>query len=532
VTTQTVYLLSAEIVLLFAAVLIYVLGAFLETKALWSRMAAAAVLAAAVVLALTAAPPARMGTVVLDPLAAYARWFALGAGLLLVLMTSRPLAARGAAEYAGSLLLVLVGLMLSASADDLILLFLGLELISIPTYILLFLGRGDGHAREATAKYFFLSILASALLLYGFSFLYGTTGSTQLHEIGLRLLDGRLLVAGSGKLAKLGLVLIFAGLGFKLTAVPFHFYAPDVYQGTSHANAGLLSVLPKTAALVALVRIVAIAMPNLAPYTWHIALVLSLATMTLGNLLALWQDNLRRLLAYSSIAHSGYMLIGLAVAMAGHSAGGSWDGIAAALFYLVPYATATLGAFAAFTYLGRAGQQLDAVDELAGLGRTRPLVAVWIALFMFSLAGVPPLAGFWGKLALFQSALAVDGGLSGGGSIRFWFIGLAIAGVLNAAIAAAYYLRVVAVMYFRTPLGTPKAEGGPGAWSSAAICAALIVVLGVYSKPLMQAAVAAAAGGRQSATVAASPAPDSSSSSSFILHPLSFSHASAADQHD
>ena len=521
-TTLTVYLSSPEIVLFTAAVLIYVLSAFYDNAALWNRMASAAVLAAGLVLAFTtAAGGVRSGPLAFDSLSLYSRWLALGLGLILALTMARPFSARAAAEQQGSLLLVVAGLMISVSAESLIVLFLGLELISIPTYILLYLSRDDDASREATAKYFFLSILASSLLLYGFSFLYGATGATDLHVIAARLADPALLASGMGKLAKLALVLIFAGLGFKLTAVPFQFYAPDVYQGTSHAVAGVLSTLPKAAALVALVRIAAGAMPDLAPHTWQIALALAVASMTLGNLLALWQDNLRRLLAYSSIAHSGYLLIGLTVGLAGRPAAGAWSGIAASLFYLCVYAIATLGAFAAFAHLGREGRQLDAVDELAGLGRTRPLVAGWIALFMFSLTGIPPLAGFWGKLALFQSALAVDGGPHSDDGVHRWLIGLAVVGVLNAAIAAAYYLRVVGVMYFRTPLGTPRAEGGRGAWWAAALCAVLVVLLGFYSRPLMQEA-------QRSVTPAA---PTSASpSSSFILHPSSFPHASSTSE--
>ena len=184
--------------------------------------------------------------------------------------------------------------------------------------------------------------------------------------------------------------------------------------------------------------------------------------MTLGNVLALWQDDLRRLLAYSSIAHAGYMLIGLAVGLATGNAPGPWNGVAALGFYLVAYAAATIGAFAVLEHLGRPDRRLDGVEELAGLGRTRPLAAALLAVFMFSLAGVPPLAGFWGKLLVFGSALNVGGAAGAEGSLQWWFTGLAIVGVINAAVAAAYYLRVVAVMYFRTPLATPRAQGGAG----------------------------------------------------------------------
>jgi NADH-quinone oxidoreductase subunit N len=291
------------------------------------------------------------------------------------------------------------------------------------------LGRRDPAGQEAAVKYFYLSILSSGVLLYGLSFLYGTTGTMQiadaLHPPA---------ATGFDLLSKLAMVLVVAGLCFRVTAVPFHFYAPDVYQGTIQANAALLSVLPKAAGLVALVRLVVIGMPEIGPYAWKIFLVISIVTMTLGNVLALWQENVRRLFAYSSIANAGYMLIGLAVGLASGTASGFWDGVGATFFYLCVYAAATLGAFAVFAYLGRERQQVESVDELAGLGRTHPMMAAALAVCMFSLAGLPPAAGIWGKLMLFGSALNVQS--AEGGPLRPWFIALAVVGVLNAAVAA------------------------------------------------------------------------------------------------
>ena len=323
----------------------------------------------------------------------------------MVLMAWRPLATGGTPEYLGSLLLIIAGLMLVASAANLVLLFVGLELISIPTYILLSLGRRDPASQEAAAKYFYLSVLSSAILLYGLSFLYGTTGTMQLPQ---RPAASAALTRFE-LLSKVAMVLIVAGLCFRVTAVPFHFYAPDVYQGTIQANAALLSVLPKAAGLLALVRLIVLGMPEMGPYAWKIVLVLSVLTMTLGNVLALWQENVRRLLAYSSIANAGYMLIGLAVGLATAArSGGFWDGVGATFFYLCVYAAATLGAFAVFAYLGRQRQQIETVEELAGLGRTHPAMAAALAVCMFSLAGLPPAAGLWGKLMLFGSALNVQ----------------------------------------------------------------------------------------------------------------------------
>ena len=489
---ETLALLTPEIVLAATAVLVYVGGAFVDARSTFSWIAAGGIIVAAAALWTTTAAAAPGGPVAADQLAYYGRWLALAVGILFVLMTSRGLSTPGTSEYVGSLLLVTVGMMLVAGASELVLLFLALELVSIPTYILLYLGRRDAASQEAAAKYFFLSILASALLLYGFSFLYGAAGSTDLGAIAavLRADDPGFF----DPRAKVALVLIFAALAFKIAAVPFHFYAPDVYQGTTNPNAGLLAVVPKIAGVLALLRLVVIAMPEpgLEVCAWRIAMVLAVLTMTLGNVMALWQDNIRRLLAYSSIAHAGYMLVGLSVGLytrnfaAGPDAPASFNGIGAMLFYLCVYALGSIGAFSVLVYLGRDDKQIDGVDELAGLGRTCPIAAAAMAVFMFSLAGIPPLAGFWGKFTIFASALTVD--ISGvpGTYVRPWFVGLAVIGMLNAAIAAAYYLRVIGVMYFRLPLATPKIRPDAGARFTMVFCALLTIAVGFFPAPLIR----------------------------------------------
>jgi NADH-quinone oxidoreductase subunit N len=485
-TFLTVRLLMPEIALIAAAVAIYLGGAFSTARRAWSWIAAIALALAAVALWTQHGPAVAGGPLNLDGLAWRGRWLTLGFGALFVLLSFRPLPVGGTAEYVGSLLLTVAGLMLVFGAADLVLLFVALELISIPTYVLLYLGRHDAQGQESAAKYFFLSVLSSAIVLYGFSFLYGVDGSTHLATLRATLADAAAVPPGFQAFSKIAMALIFAGLCFRITAVPFHFYAPDVYQGTTYPNAALLSVIPKAAGFVALTRIVLVAMPGMEPYAWHAAVVISILTMTVGNVLALWQDDLRRLLAYSSIAHAGYMLIGLAVALATGNAPGSWNGLAALAFYLVSYAAATIGAFAIFEHLGRPERRIEGIEELAGLGRTRPLAAALLAIFLFSLTGVPLLAGFWGKLWLFGSALNVDGAAGAAASVQGWFTGLAVVGVLNAAIAAAYYLRVVAVMYFRTPLATPRAQGGAGAWWAAVACGLAVVLIGLFPGPLMR----------------------------------------------
>jgi NADH-quinone oxidoreductase subunit N len=487
VSSEVVWQLGPEILVVLTAVFVYVGGAFAAPRASWSWIALAGFGLAGGCLA-TTTPLASADPLMIDSLAIWARWLALGLGAALVLLSWRPSDDPDGSEVVGSLMLIVAGMMLVSASGELILMFLGLELISIPTYILLFIGRRTVEGREAAAKYFYLSILASAILLFGLSLLYGSAGTTSLDVIQARLLEGSSPLVAAGQLA---IVFIFAGLSFKIAAVPFHFYAADVYQGTTNSNSALLSVAPKLAGFVALIRLVAVAAEGVPSPSWRIALALAVLTMTTGNVLALWQDNLRRLLAYSSVAHAGYMLIGLAVALATRSgAGGAFDGTTALLFYLLLYSIATVGTFAALNCLGTKNQHVDHVDELAGLAwsdEPRPRLLAWmLAAFMFSLAGIPPLAGFWGKLALFGGALGVRGA---DGEMRAWFVGLAILGVLNAAIAAAYYLRIVGTMFFRMPLGrAPAAPKRPAPLTVAVICALLVLVIGVIPTPWYDAA--------------------------------------------
>ncbi|MCA9268011.1 MAG: NADH-quinone oxidoreductase subunit N, partial [Planctomycetales bacterium] len=324
------------------------------------------------------------GPIAVDQLSYFIRGLVLLLGGLLIMAAARSAPGAQTSEYVGLLLVAIAGLMLVGCARELVLLFLGLEMISIPTYVLLYLGRGDARSQESAAKYFYLSILSSAVTLYGFSFLYGSAGSTHLPAIRDAFAAGP---ADAGPLwwfGRLALALVIAGLAFKLAAVPFQFYAPDVYQGTTNANAAVLAVLPKVAALAALLRIVFVAMPGMEAYGWRLALILAVLTMTLGNLLALWQTNVRRLLAYSSVAHGGYMLIGLAVALAaasGVEAAASLAGAGAMLFYLAVYVIATTGALSALAYLSSDERQVDDIDELAGLSRAHPWVALALAIF-------------------------------------------------------------------------------------------------------------------------------------------------------
>jgi len=477
VSSEVVWQLGPEILVVLTAVIVYLGGAFAVPRASWSWVGLAGLGLAALSLA-GSEPPADAGPLLLDPLATWARWLALGAGALLVLLSWRSNTDPDGPEVLGSLLLVISGMMLVGGAGELVLLFLGLELISVPTYILLFVGRRSVEGRESAAKYFYLSILASAILLFGLSFLYGAAGSTSLATIREQLLSEGNPLAGFGRLA---LVFVFAGLSFKIAAVPFHFYAADVYQGTSNANAALLSVAPKVAGFLALVRLIAVAAEGLHGDAWRVALALAVLTMTTGNVLALWQDNLRRLLAYSSVANAGYMMIGVAVYLASGAETIAFNGTAALLFYLLVYVVATVGMFAALCCLGAAGDPVERVDQLAGLAwgdQARARMIAWMmAAFAFSLAGIPPLAGFWGKLALFGGALGVAGGESG---MQSWFVGLAIVGMLNAAVAAAYYLRIVGALFFRSAESDVELSPGHAApLTAATVCVLLVIVIGI-----------------------------------------------------
>ncbi|MDA1051916.1 MAG: NADH-quinone oxidoreductase subunit N [Planctomycetota bacterium] len=486
VDLETIKLLWPELILVLLASWIYIGGTIQPSRLGWTLFSLAGYLISgyAILSGETQLwPGGEMGNayvgrgpLAVDYLGHIVRLFAVGIGFLFTLVTSSAARRELASELLATLMLLVAGLMLVARANDLVFLFVSLELVSIPTYVLLYIGRRDRATSEAAVKYFFLSILSSGLLLYGLTMLYGIAGTTTISR-----LNGASSLIG---LAPVALILIFAGLGFKITAVPFHFYAPDVYQGATNANAGLLAVAPKIAGIIALIRLVVVAMPSVSDvseFAWQLTIVLALLTMTLGNVCALWQQNIRRMMAYSSIAHAGYMLIGIAVALA---ASGSYGGISATLFYLIVYAFASLGTFAALVSLSSEQREISSLEELAGLGKTRPLAAAAIAVCMFSLAGIPPLAGFWGKLALFSSSirLAFD---AANGSMAFWFILLAIGGAVNAAIAAAYYLRIVATMYFQSSTIEIKACGRNTASLAMGFAALVVIAVGALPRSVI-----------------------------------------------
>lgn len=345
-----------------------------------------------------------------------------------------PTISRQLGEYYTLLLLATAGMMMMGTATDLITAFLALEIFSLALYILSGLQRANPRSTEASMKYFLLGAFASSFFVYGAALIYGAAGSTHYAQIG------ETLAAGQGHLGLLypGIALLLVGFAFKVSLVPFHMWTPDVYQGAPTPVTAFMSVGTKAAAFAALIRVLLVAVPG-QQVTWGWALaILAVLTMTLGNFAALRQTSLKRMLAYSSIAHAGYILVGLAP--------GTPEGATAALFYLFTYAFMNIGAFAIVIALERA-QENDALqNRAAGIADRWPLMAAAMAIFMFSLSGIPPLAGFFGKFFVFKAA--VDGGWT-------W---LAVIGMLNSAVGLYYYLRVTVAMYFESPSADSAAE--------------------------------------------------------------------------
>jgi NADH-quinone oxidoreductase subunit N len=498
-------LLVPEMVLGLGACVLFLGATFLADRHLWGTVALVALAGAG--LALWLMPyPAMTGDLDravyasplwLDGLALWTKVVALVGGLVLVCCSWNDVPDSQAAEYHACLLLMVAGLSLTGSANELITLFLALELISIPTYILLYLPRLNPASQESAMKYFLLSIFSSALLLFGFSYLYGLTGTTNLPALTEALTQGG--AEGLPAVSMIALVMVVAGLGFKITAVPFHFYAPDVYQGTTTSAAAILAFVPKVAGFVALIRILGFVPYGLAddvqrlgsalgPQVPILLWILAAVTMTLGNILALLQDNLKRLLAYSSVAHAGYMLIGLAVAPSLHTGlvAGLGGGVEAVLFYLVAYGAMTIGAFAVMGYLSTMDRPVEKMDDLAGLNGRHPGLALVMTVFLFSLIGMPLTAGFVGKLVLFLGALAVPGNALNAASltqVRLFRI-LALIGAINAAIGAVYYLRIIALMYLRSALRPLEPRRAVPGLAALVICVVVTLVAGIYPQAL------------------------------------------------
>src|SRR5262245_36285693 len=375
------------------------------------------------------------GMAILDNLALFGT-LVIGYATGLVLLESIDYIKRRSVESGEFYILVLfaaAGMVIMAGANDLIVVFLGLETMSLALYVLAGFFRTEIQAGEASMKYFLLGAFASGFFLYGIALIYGATGSTNLDKIGAAVRAG----AAKEPLLLIGFALLLVGFGFKISAVPFHMWAADVYQGAPTSVTAFIATGSKAAAFAALVRVLLSALPG-APVDWApLMWALAALSMTIGNVVAIAQQDLKRMLAYSSIAHGGYMLIGVV-------AGGSL-GYGAVLFYMLVYTFTTVGAFGVLLLLERAGGESIDVRALSGMSARHPLLALVLSVFLLSLIGIPPTAGFVGKFYLF------------GGAVQAGYVWLAVVGVLNSAVAAYYYLRVIVYMYMREPEARPAA---------------------------------------------------------------------------
>ena len=380
------------------------------------------------------------GTYIQDQLSVYLDLLFMAIALLTILFAPDYLEPRGLpmAEFIATLLFAISGAMLIAGAQDLLLLFIGLELLVLPGYMLAGFAKRDGLSTEGAIKYFLLGSFSSAILLFGLAFVFGYTGTTNIHAIAAAL--GPIGAGATLPIAlAMGLALLVTGAAFKIAAVPFHYWTPDAYQGSPTPVTGYLSVGPKVAAFALLLRLFVEALGPIRADWGLIIGVLAAITMTVGNLAALGQDNIKRMLAYSSIAHTGYIMVGLAVFAAAPDPETQAAGIQGVLFYALAYTFMNLGAFACVAALQRRPGVTSQISTFAGLGKRAPLLGITLTLFLLSLVGIPPTAGFFGKAVIILSAV------QGGG----WLTVLAVILMLNAAAAAFYYLRVVVTMYMR-----------------------------------------------------------------------------------
>ena len=393
-----------------------------------------------------------------DSISSAAERLALIGGVILILLSWSLAPKNYLPEFYGCLLLILAAIPIIGAANDLIAMFLALELVSIPTYIMLSIAKGDNASFEAALKYFTLSGFASCFFLLGISYLYGLSGSMDLGSVYAMLGNG-----GGGKLGLLAVLLMMSGLAFRITAVPFHFYGPDVFEGTSLTMAAVMSYLPKVAGFVAMVRLFG-ATPvgeSLAPMVVPVLLVTAVLTMCIGNALAVSQTSVRRLLGYSSIAHTGYLLLGFAALILSSAE-------PQVLFtYLAAYAAMTLGVFACLAEFDEAGGQSIVVGDLSGMYYRRPAASIAMSICLLSLIGLPLTAGFVAKLQLFFAA---------GGANRWDMTVCVWVMAINAAVAAGYYFRLLSKLFERGLDLPPLRLWRPSLFLAYSLCAVLTIV--------------------------------------------------------
>jgi len=369
------------------------------------------------------------GSVVQDNFASFFKIIFLVSAGLAVLISDQYMEREGCnhGELYPIILFTVVGMMLMASGTDLMTIFLGLEVMSVALYVLAGFNRENTKSNEAGLKYFLLGCFSTGFLLYGMALTYGATGTTRIDKIAVAV--GQMSLPSANIMLVAGMLLMLTGFAFKVAAAPFHMWTPDVYEGAPTPMTAFMSAGPKAAGFAAALRIFLVALPTLQVEWSQVLWVLAVLTMTIGNITALRQDNIKRMLAYSSIAHAGYALVGFTA--------GNGTGTAGILFYMLSYAFMNIGAFAIIILVAKKGETNGNVQDFAGLSNKHPVLAAAMAIFLFSLAGMPPTAGFIGKFYLFS------------GAIQKGYVWLAVIGVLNSAASVYYYLRVMVYMYMK-----------------------------------------------------------------------------------
>jgi len=473
-----------EIFLLAAGCAILVIDLFLKDGARWVSYALslATLLGCAVLtLAVTAATGGQPATTfngmfVSDLMASVLKMCTYVAVAACLVYPRTYLADRGLyrGEYFVLVLFAALGMMVMISASHFLTLYLGLELMSLCLYSLVALDRDSAISTEAAMKYFVLGALASGLLLYGMSMIYGATGTLQIGEVAK--VAARILQADQASKAVLafGLVFVVSGLAFKVGVVPFHMWIPDVYHGAPSAVTLFISTGPKLAAFAMAIRLLANALPALAADWQPMLMILSVLSMAIGNLAAIAQTNIKRMLAYSTISHMGFMLLGLLSGVVGGNTLSAPEAWSSAMFYAVVYVLMSLGAFGMVVLLSRKGFEAERIEDFRGLNARSPWFAFIMLLLMFSLAGVPPTVGFYAKLAVLQAVL---------GAGQVW---LAVVAVLFALIGTFYYIRIVKLMYFDAPAETAPIRAGLDAGILLSANGLAMLALGILPQPLMQ----------------------------------------------
>ena len=412
--------------------------------------------------------------VVVDPMGHLLAFFA-GLATMVALAYARPtLGARDMlkGEFYTLTLFVLLGISVMCSANNFLVVYLGLELMSLSLYALTALRRDHAIATEAAMKYFVLGALASGFLLYGLSMMYGATGSLEIPKVFEQIATGRI----NKEVLNFGVVFVVAGLAFKLGAVPFHMWVPDVYQGAPTSVTLLIGAAPKFAAFAITIRLLVEGLLGLALEWQQMLIVLAVGSLFVGNIAAIAQTNLKRMLAYSTIAQMGFVLLGLSAGVVSGNTLSAGNAYSSAMFYIVAYVLTTLGTFGMILYLSRQGFESEEISDFAGLAQRRPWAAGVMSVFMFSLAGVPPMVGFYAKLAVLQAVVSTNV------SAYIW---LAVMAVLLSLVGAYYYLRVVKVMFFDEPMQTEPIQATQGVTALLAANGAAVFLFGILPDGLM-----------------------------------------------